>query len=283
MKASAEDRLQLAVKKSSKLPWIAATVLLILLAVGLYFYFFPSGKNQDTEEFISAGSGSETNTKIPLPGIPIIEVEEPDFILPSLDESDGEFRTRLINISEELAPWLQADELIRRGIAFNDGLSRGQISTGLLSLPAPQGKFKVDATEDGLFISPQNFQRYDYIVNIVRSVDVKRITHVFHLFRPLLEKAYGELGHDPENLGSALVYNLDQILATPVIEEPIELQLTSVYFTYTDPELEKLSPLQKQLLRMGPEATRIIQKKAGYLRNMLVSPENDHSETADQN
>ena len=281
MKASAEDRLQLAVIKSSKLPGIIAIILLVLTAAGIYYYLTQSAKNDQSDEFAKAISGSETNTKIPLPGIPIIEVVEPNFILPSLDESDGEFRTRLINISEELAPWLQADELIRRGIAFNDGLSRGQVSTSLLSLPSPQGKFKVDATKDGIFISPENFQRYDYIVNIVRSVDVERITHVFHLFRPLLEKAYGELGHDSANLGSALVYNLDQILATPVVDEPIELQLTSVFFTYADPELEKLRPLQKQLLRMGPEATRIIQEKAGYLREMLVSPKNDNLETTE--
>ena len=57
-----------------------------------------------------------------------------------------------------------------------------------------------------------------------------------------------------------MVAAFDQILAAPVIHEPIALKHESVAYTFADSKLEKLPPIQKTLLRMGPENTETIQK-----------------------
>ena len=105
------------------------------------------------------------------------------------------------------------------------------------------------------------------------SVDTALLVGTFHRFRPLFEQAYGELGHKPANFDNAVIATLDLILAAREIEGPIPLQRKSVMYTYADPGLEKLPPLQKQLLRMGPDNTRLIKQYAAELRAALLTPQ----------
>jgi len=45
-----------------------------------------------------------------------------------------------------------------------------------------------------------------------------------------------------------------------------------VTYKFADKKLEELMPLQKQLLRAGPENTRRIQQQAKALREALLNP-----------
>jgi hypothetical protein len=47
--------------------------------------------------------------------------------------------------------------------------------------------------------------------------------------------------------------------AVPVLTEPVELVRPKVFYEYADPKLERLAPLQKQVLRMGPDNVRRLQ------------------------
>jgi hypothetical protein len=52
---------------------------------------------------------------------------------------------------------------------------------------------------------------------------------------------------------------IDQVLATPVVHGEIELKQPKVFYRFADSELESLSPLQKQIMRMGPSNTLRLQ------------------------
>jgi hypothetical protein len=69
-----------------------------------------------------------------------------------------------------------------------------------------------------------------------------------------------------------ILQTIDNILTTPVIVEPLKLTRESVTYKFADPDLEGLMPLQKQLLRAGPENTRRIQQQAKALREALLNP-----------
>jgi hypothetical protein len=58
-----------------------------------------------------------------------------------------------------------------------------------------------------------------------------------------------------------------EIIATPVVEGQISLIRPSVLYKFADPKLEALNAVQKQMIRMGPENTKIIQNKC---REFLV-------------
>jgi hypothetical protein len=101
---------------------------------------------------------------------------------------------------------------------------------------------------------------------------MKLMAQMFHFSRPLIERAFSELGYQPRQMDGIILTALEQILLAPIIVEPIRLTRESVAYKFADPELESLSPLQKQLVRSGPENTRRIQQQALLLKNALLNP-----------
>jgi hypothetical protein len=95
---------------------------------------------------------------------------------------------------------------------------------------------------------------------------------VYKKFRPLLLQVFAEFSYPAEHqLEDILVKAAAEILAAPVIEEPIALVRPSVRYKFADKKLEALSPVSKQMIRMGPENTRIIQNKVRLLVEELAS------------
>ena len=85
-----------------------------------------------------------------------------------------------------------------------------------------------------------------------------------------MEQAYSTLGYPQGDFDNALIRSLDKIIATPVIEGDIAIAKKESIYIFVDPELERLSPLQKQLIRMGPNNTALLKQQATALRTGLL-------------
>lgn len=194
--------------------------------------------------------------------------------LPNLDASDQFIRDRLVFLSEkrDLAVWLTTDDILRRSASYLDGLARGVILSNIFPLSSPEGGFSTHRDEQTIWLNAGNYERYDNTVSVISSLDMEMAAQIFHLTRPLLEGAFSELGYRPRQMDGIILTALDQIMNTPVIFEPIQLSRDSVNFKFFDSKLESLTPLQKQLVRAGPENTRRLQKQAKLLRTALMTP-----------
>ncbi|MGB1158852.1 MAG: DUF3014 domain-containing protein [Porticoccaceae bacterium] len=194
--------------------------------------------------------------------------------LPTLDASDDFFRDQLLSETPDtgLKLWLQADDLIRRSASYIDGMARGSLLGKVFPLSSPDGKFTTHKNGDQIWLNAGNYERYNKTIDILMSVDMQQVAGLFHRIRPLLESAFAELGYRPRQMDGLILQSLDNILATPVIVEPLQLVRESVAYQFADPELEALLPIQKQLLRAGPENTRRLQKQALALKNALLNP-----------
>ena len=194
--------------------------------------------------------------------------------LPNLDASDQFIRDRLVFLSEkrDLAVWLTTDDILRRSASYLDGLARGVILSNIFPLSSPEGEFSTHRDEQTIWLNAGNYERYDNTVSVISSLDMDLAAQIFHLTRPLLEGAFSELGYRPRQMDGIILTALDQIMSTPVIFEPIQLSRDSVNFKFFDSKLESLTPLQKQLVRAGPENTRRLQKQAKLLRTALMTP-----------
>src|SRR5262245_55747969 len=106
---------------------------------------------------------------------------------------------------------------------------------------------------DGIQLDPQGYGRFDTFVNTVVSVPPATAAALARRYSPLIAEALGELGEGNQDALATLRAGIDQALATPVIEGPIALTQPKVFYQFADPKIESLPPLQKQLLRMGPE------------------------------
>ena len=194
--------------------------------------------------------------------------------LPNLDASDQFIRDRLVLLSEkrDLTVWLTTDDILRRSASYLDGLARGVILSNIFPLSSPEGGFSTHRDEQTIWLNAGNYERYDNTVSVISSLDMDLAAQIFHLTRPLLEGAFSELGYRPRQMDGIILTALDQIMSTPVIFEPIQLSRDSVNFKFFDSKLESLTPLQKQLVRAGPENTRRLQKQAKLLRTALMTP-----------
>ena len=194
--------------------------------------------------------------------------------LPSLDNSDDFLRDRMLMIKHkpELQQWLNTDDLVRRSASYLDGLARGNTLSKIFPLTAPEGSFAMHSDGDIIWLNAGNYERYNATVAVLTSFDMQSLGQIFHFIRPLLEAAFAEMGYRPRQMDGIILQSIDNILATPIIVEPIKLTRDSVAYKFADPELEALLPIQKQLLRAGPENTQRLQQQALLLKEALLNP-----------
>lgn len=194
--------------------------------------------------------------------------------LPGLDDSDDFIRERLllINDKQEFSRWVTTDDLIRRTASYLDGLSNGVILSKVFPLTPPEGKFATHKSDGSTWLNAGNYERYGSTISAITSLDMASMAKMFHFTRPLLESAFSEMGYNPRQMDGIILQAIDVILATPIIVEPIKLSRESVVYKFADPALEALLPMQKQLLRTGPENTKRLQKQALALQQALLNP-----------
>ena len=166
---------------------------------------------------------------------------------------------------------LSEQQPVEVSAALIDGLGRGVILRKFLSGSLHSEAFSVLTQDDGIYMSPASYLRYDALADAFAALDIGILVNTFHMLRPAYEQVYGYLGLDPDDFDNAIVRTLDLVLATPEIGEPIALQPKSVMYLYATPALESLPDVQKQLLRMGPDNTRRIKQQAQLLRDGLLA------------
>jgi hypothetical protein len=205
---------------------------------------------------------------------PLVENAAPVQSLATLDASDEPVREALgdAGSSELYSNLLANNDLIQRSTGVIDGMSRGLVLNKILPLPRPAGAFTTLELDGQSVIDPASYARYDVYAQAAAELDVAQLTAAFHSFRPLLEQAYAQMGYKAEDFDNSLIRALDQIVATPELHQTIPVKKKEAVYLYADPALEELSPLQKQLLRMGPDNLTLIKAQANALRAALLKP-----------
>jgi len=220
---------------------------------------------------VSQESDQTTEVALEVQAEPVVTPTSPR--LPELDNSDEYVRGAIAEQSNnKMTQWLKPDDLIRRSASFMDGLARGTVSEKVFPLGVAEGKFTTHRQDGKIWLNAGNYERYNSVVNILLSIDMQQMANFFHKVRPLLELAFSELGYRPRQMDGIILQTIDNILAAPIIVEPLALTRDSVAYKFADKKLEELMPLQKQLLRAGPENTRRIQQQAKALREALLNP-----------
>jgi Protein of unknown function (DUF3014) len=195
--------------------------------------------------------------------------------LPDLLGSDELFRKTLTTLSPGLAAWLDNDQLIRRYVILVNDFAQGIRETKHMSFLRPDQLFSVEQGENYVVIAPKSYQRFNKLAQAIQVINPTVAAAIYQSFRPLMQQVFKEFGHPPDiSLEIIIQKAAADLLAAPVIEEPIGLVRPSSHYKFANAELEEsLSPLQKQMIRMGPENTRIIQAKVRELMVELAKVE----------
>jgi hypothetical protein len=249
------------------LPW--ALWALIPLGLGLLWLSL-RGDEAAPPPSDSAGL-SEDPARAPTPPEDVAAAEEV-IDLPPLSESDSFFRERLRRLSTHpfLALVLDADDLVRKLVVSVANVAEGASPAKQLLHIRPEERFAAIETTERIVLDPESYRRYDAPAELFASLDAGAVAGLYRTLEPLLEEAHSELGlSERSGFRDTLSRAIAVLLAVAVVEGPIRLQAINVNYAFEDPALEKLSPAQKHLIRMGPENTRRVQKKLTELKVAL--------------
>lgn len=208
------------------------------------------------------------------PTLPQPATLKPTTDLPTLDHSDAWMRQQAGGLSGEThyQVWLRNEQLLRKLALLVDNLGEGQLpprSAG--ALPRLSAPFAVKAMGEAQLyqLDPAGYQRYKSLLEAFAALDDGAVVTLYLRCKPLLQAAYAELGNANWDFDAALIAAIDRMLAIHLPKGPVDLIRPSVMYKYADPALEKLAPLEKQLIRMGPNNAITLQNKLRRLREAL--------------
>lgn len=179
------------------------------------------------------------------------------------EEERADLAARVAMQWEALPP---SGELIRRFVLAIDRLA-GQASAPPL-LRAP-GAFMVAPLSDGAVIHPDNEARYASYVASLTSLDAATLARTYRSFYPLMQRAYEELGFRGKEFHDRVIAAIDDLLAAPEIDRPLEVVAADSYYEFADPDLANRSPGQKLMMRIGAEHEVAVKRKLAELRGLL--------------
>lgn len=278
-----DDRLMEAPQQSGLNPMLILGAIALVGIIVVVYLFSGNEPEPPAPEPATVAAMPEPEAETPAPALDIPEPEaepepEPEVAeVPSepplaLENSDEPVREELsqASSSELFTDTLANADLLQRGTGVIDGLSRGLILNKVLPVAAPKGNFKTVSVAEQEYIDPTSYDRYNDHAQVIADLNTDKLVATFHNFRPLLEESYAGLGYESDDFDNALIRALDRVIATPELEGEIAVKKKEAIYVFVDPQLEQLSPLQKQLLRMGPENLAMVKAQARALRAALL-------------
>jgi hypothetical protein len=287
-------------ERSKRLPrqsGAVSTLHVVLIASGILIiagaaYFWGFGPEKETardsndlsgaSEAASAQQEPRVEPEMPPPAEPeniVVPAEslppEPAApSLPPLNESDDAVRDALAAIPLGTAgqQYLLSTNIIERSSSTVYLMAQGEVPYKLIPIARPKTAFPI--SDDGLKVTADalGFSRYDALTAWLRQLDIPAITEALAWLTPLFREAWGFYGEAPETFDAAVLSVLDAIITTPEIDlTEARLLRKEAVWIFEDPAIEALPPLQKQVLRMGPDNALVIKAVAGQTRDLWVN------------
>lgn len=258
-----------------KAVWYVAPVLLLAAAGGGYWYYTkqkempPPVVKEDilpTPVPAEPASPAEPAVKNPVPG------PSADLALPTLEESDVPLRgaLELLVGEKSLDQFLVPEGMVRNIVATVDNLSRPKVAVERRPIKPSPGTTEVEVQGETITLSAKNFERYTPFVTAVQAADAKKLSDVYFHYYPLFQESYENLGYPDKYFNDRVVEVIDDLLATPMVQGPIQLKQPRVYYEYADAALEERSAGQKLMIRMGNANAGKIKAKLREFRTLIA-------------
>jgi hypothetical protein len=247
---------------SLSFPLMALAAAIAAAAVYAYFALYQSLTLPPTVEPQLAAPAAATSPPKPVAAVSTVPDRAPWLSLPSLDASDALIREKLVDLMGR-APFSELvlpASLVRRIVATIDNLPRETAPRRVIPLAPVPGAYE-----------PSNFGRYAPYVRVIEALDEKALVADYARAYPLFQQAYEELGFPGRQFNDRLLQAIDDLIAAPELDAPIELIRPRVHYEFASPELETRSAGQKILLRIGPENAARVKAKLILLRRELIA------------
>ena len=232
-------------RRSSKVPWIIAGLLVLLVAGALVVTL---------------------TRRAPPPAPPVAQpalAPEAEPVAPPPTAPARPARLEDVSAHPLYQRAIREGDVERRWAVVTDNLAEGVSPRKQLEFLAPSKPFSVEERGGATVISARSFQRYDAFAMAVSSVDVPVLLVMYRTMHLAIETAYRALGYPNASLDAVTVRALRRIVAAPVPRGDVRVDVAAGgVYTFADPALEDLGAVEKHLVRMGAHNERLIQQKA---------------------
>ncbi len=170
--------------------------------------------------------------------------------------------------SAEAAAWLAEPGMLRRLVAAVWQVSAGESPREPLRFLAPKAEYSVISHDGHTYQSPESEARYDAVAKAIGAVNAQAAGALYRRAQAFAEAAFKEITPSGSRFTAALDKAIERLTAVPLRDEPLEVKPVDkgVGYTFADPQLEALDPVQKHLLRMGPVNARIVVQQLKVMR-----------------
>lgn len=205
--------------------------------------------------------------------------------LPPLTRSDAEASAVAASLIGEDAVlrYVVSEAMIARTVATIDSLGSRQVPANVMAIQPPPTEFTAEPDEwpdrlildeagdpvDQFTSSEANHARYTPYVELLEAMDTQEAMDAYAQYQPLFQEAFAQLGYGAVRFEDRLVSVIDELLATPEVDEPVQLKKPEAFYLYVDGDLEALTAGQKILIRMGPENASRVKAKLREFRQVL--------------
>jgi hypothetical protein len=222
-----------------------------------------------------AADPTPTEPATPLISVPTTpqpeESEETAEPLPALNNSDAFVLTRLagMEMGASLLRMLTPEDLVRKFVVFVSNVADGELPQMEYPIRRVGAEFVPREVASNLFeMTPASHSRFTPMIDMLVTLDPQQGVAVYRALRPLFQEAYAELGYQG-SFDAVLVRAIDQVINARLEPGPFQLIKPSVMFLYAESRIEDMTPVQKQLLRLGPENTAKLQAALPAYRERL--------------
>lgn len=200
-------------------------------------------------------------TPEPLPVLPALE-DSDEFVLDGLRELFGE---------DILERWLVEERIVERTVVFINSLDSTAIPLRMRPLQPVPGVPIVREADDSLYWDPDNRQRFAPLVETLETSDPEVLAQVYIRHYPLFQQAHEDLAFTDGYFNDRLVDVIDHLLAGPIAEGELAVELYESHYRFADPGMETQSWGRKILLRMGPDQAEAVKAWLREFRAHIVS------------
>ncbi len=253
-----EERPRTSIRPPSRTPWVVLAVALAAAVGGVLWWL--RGQATPPPAPGAAAPAAPTGPTTPATG-PEVPADRLRALLDAVSTDPAVRRL------------LGEPEVARRLALATDNVAEGIVPRKLLSAFAPQGPFAVVRRAGATYVDPASYRRFDAVGDVVASVDARALAAAWRALRPALDVAYRALGYPEGGIDRATARALSRLETAPLRDGDVELVPgVGATWAYADSRLEQLPDLERQLLRMGPRNTRIVQEKAREVSRALDLP-----------
>lgn len=251
--------------------------ILIMIGGGIAAYLYFQNAQPKPEPKSESVEIQELAPTI-LPGSPepekrqVLDAPSEKLELPQLKSTDNFMSNALASLvnNKALMNIFINDQLIHNIVVTIDNLPRKQVSMRAMPIKKAPGKFITMESEGDTVISPENNARYTPYIKFAEAIDPKQLVDLYVQLYPLFQETYEELGYLDQYFNDRMIIVLDNLLAAPEINEPVQMVQPKYYYLYADPELESRSIGQRILMRIGSDNEKIIKAKLKDIKQELM-------------